>query len=155
MDVLLEWRRSLVVLTKIRPAPISSAPPHDVPHRQHHSLQPDSRQHVDVDAIRKSSVVAMKQNVTGEIKNPLVGISKNQLMADVDAFAQKNDLVDIAPYLRKGALVAQSPKDFENIPELDDADRLALREEESRRWKHPWSLYMTITLNSVAAAIQG
>lgn len=97
----------------------------------------------------------MKENVTGEIKNPLVGIPKDQLMEDVEAFAQKNDLMDIVPLLRKGALVAQSPKDFENIPELDDMDRLVLREEETRRWKHPWALYMTITLNSIAAAIQG
>ncbi|KXT01595.1 hypothetical protein AC579_8959 [Pseudocercospora musae] len=122
---------------------------------QHNGFHPDGQHHLDVDAIRKSSVIAMKENVTGEIKNPLLGIPKDQLMEDVEAFAQKHDLMDIVPLLRKGALVAQSPKDFENIPELDDTDRLVLREEETRRWKHPWALYMTITLNSIAAAIQG
>jgi hypothetical protein len=30
-----------------------------------------------------------------------------------------------------------------------------LREEVTHRWKHPWALYFTIILNSIAAAIQG
>jgi hypothetical protein len=59
------------------------------------------------------------------------------------------------PYLRKGALVAQSPGHIENITELDEADRQSLREEVTRRWKHPRILYFTIVLNSIAAAIQG
>lgn len=60
---------------------------------------------------RKQSVVAMTENVTGEIKNPLVGIPKDQLMADVDEFARKYgfDPETEVPLLRKGALVAQSP----------------------------------------------
>lgn len=38
---------------------------------------------------------------------------------------------------------------------LDEAEKQALREEVTRRWKHPWPLYYTIILNSIAAAIQG
>lgn len=107
------------------------------------------------DAIRKQSVAAMTPNVTGEIRNPLLDIPKEQLMADVEAFAERHGMSEHIPLLRKGALVAQSPTDFENIPELDDADRDALRTEITHRWKHPWALYMTIVLNSIAAAIQG
>jgi hypothetical protein len=84
---------------------------------------------------RKQSVVAMTENVTGEIKNPLVGIPREQLMADVDEFAKKygfNSETEV-PLLRKGALVAQSPADFENIPDLDDGDRDALRREITHR----------------------
>lgn len=60
---------------------------------------------------RKQSVVAMTENVTGEIKNPLVGIPKGQLMDEVDEFARKYgfDPETEVPLLRKGALVAQSP----------------------------------------------
>lgn len=112
-------------------------------------------QRVDEHAIRKRSVAAMQENVTGEIRNPLVGIPKDQLLANVDDFAQKYDLIDRIPLLRKGALVAQNPADFENLAELDDNDRQVLREEITRRWHHPWALYMTIVLNSIAAAIQG
>lgn len=99
----------------------------------------------------------MTENLTGEIKNPLVGIPKVQLLAEVDAFASKYGFRESTelPLLRKGALVAQTPADFENIPELDEQDRVALREEITRRWKHPKQLYMTIILNSIAAAIQG
>ncbi|RMY63576.1 hypothetical protein D0864_12596 [Hortaea werneckii] len=107
------------------------------------------------DAIRKQSVAAMTQNVTGEIRNPLLDIPKDQLMADVESFAERHGMSEHLPLLRKGALVAQSPADFENISELDDADRDALRTEITHRWKHPWALYMTIVLNSIAAAIQG
>lgn len=77
----------------------------------------------------------MTENVTGEIKNPLVGIPKDQLLADVDVFAHKygfNRETEV-PLLRKGALVAQSPADFENMPELDDDDRNALRREITHR----------------------
>ncbi len=51
--------------------------------------------------------------------------------------------------------MAQNPGDFENIAELDETDRKFLREEVTHRWKHPWALYYTIILNSIAAAIQG
>ena len=57
--------------------------------------------------------------------------------------------------LKKGALVAQSPKKFNEIDELDDDDRRYLRQEVEHRWRQPKLLYFTIFLNSVAAAIQG
>lgn len=76
-------------------------------------------------------------------------------MDDVESWAQKNEMNDILPLLRKGALIARDPNDFENIAELDEEDREALRIERTHRWKHPWALYFTIILNSVAAAIQG
>ena len=84
-----------------------------------------------------------------------MGIAKPHLMADVEAYANKFDLNHILPLLKKGALVAQNPRNFENIEELDEAERQALREELTHRWKHPWALYFTIILNSIAAAIQG
>lgn len=76
-------------------------------------------------------------------------------MADVEAYANKFDLNDILPLLKKGALVAQNPRSFESIEELNEGERQALREEVTHRWKHPWALYFTIILNSIAAAIQG
>lgn len=62
---------------------------------------------------------------------------------------------DIQPLLVKGALAAQSPHLFDEIDELDEGDRTALREEVTHRWKLPRLLYITIVLNSIAAAIQG
>jgi hypothetical protein len=39
---------------------------------------------------------------------------------------------DIEPLLKKGALIAQSPKDFESLPELDEADKAIIRRETTR-----------------------
>jgi len=89
------------------------------------------------------------------IKNPLVGIPKDDLLRDVELYATEHDLVDALPYLRKGALVAQNPAGFETIEELDEEDRAALRDEKAHRWKHPKALYFTIVLSSISAAIQG
>jgi hypothetical protein len=76
-------------------------------------------------------------------------------MQDVEEFAREKDLEDILPLLRKGALVAQNPAEFENIDELEEHERQNLREEVTHRWRHPKILYFTIILNSIAAAIQG
>jgi hypothetical protein len=92
---------------------------------------------------------------TSRIKNPLVGIPKDQLLQDVKEFAAEYNVTELEPYLIKGALVAQSPHHIDQIHELDEEDRRVLREETSHRWRHPKILYFTIILNSIAAAIQG
>ncbi|KAJ5104495.1 Major facilitator superfamily domain general substrate transporter [Penicillium alfredii] len=100
-------------------------------------------------------VWGMTENVAGEIKNPLAWVPRDQLMADVEAYATEYGLEEITVILKKGALVGQAPVDFERISELDENDRLVLRQEITNRWKHPWALYYTIFLNSISAAIQG
>lgn len=75
----------------------------------------------------------MTQNVTGEIKNPLSGLTKAELMADVENFARKNGMQEELDLLKKEALIAQNPADFENIAELNDEDREHLRIEVTRR----------------------
>jgi MFS family permease len=84
-----------------------------------------------------------------------VGIPKEQLLANVEEFAKDRGLEEHLPILIKGALVAQSPALIDDITELDETDRVALREEVTHRWKLPKPLYMTVVLNSIAAAIQG
>lgn len=92
----------------------------------------------------------------GEIRNPLRDIPKEELLNNVTTFHQNKHLPeDILPLLKKGALVAQNPTEFEAIEELEESDKQPLREEITKRWKHPWALYYTIILNSIAAAIQG
>ncbi|GFF22939.1 polyol transporter 5 [Aspergillus udagawae] len=99
--------------------------------------------------------VNVQEVVAAGIENPLAALSKDDLLRDVDRYAQEYSLDDILPLLQKGALVAQNPGDFENMAELDETDRQFLREEVTHRWRHPWALYYTIVLNSIAAAIQG
>lgn len=64
-------------------------------------------------------------------------------------------MVDALPELRRGALAAQRPAEFESIEELTEDDRILLRAEKAHRWRHPKMLYFTILLNSISAAIQG
>ncbi|KAK3703563.1 hypothetical protein LTR37_014410 [Vermiconidia calcicola] len=104
---------------------------------------------------RKQSVAHLTENLSGEIKNPLVDIPREDLLREVDAFADAHDLHDILPELRKGALAAQSPAAFETIEELNEEDKTQLREEIEHRWRQPRILYFAIVLSSIAAAIQG
>ena len=106
---------------------------------------------VDAGHVRRRHVLT-----TGcRVRNPLVDIPKAQLLADVAAFVTEHGLEAEKDLLIKGALAAQSPAFLDDIVELDDADRNVLRAEVTNRWRLPKMLYLTIILNSVAAAIQG
>jgi hypothetical protein len=61
---------------------------------------------------------------------------------------------EITPLLRKGALVAQDPGNFEQIHELNSDELDALRNETLHKWRQPRALYMTVILCSVGAAVQ-
>ena len=100
-------------------------------------------------------VLSDRADILFRIRNPLVGMSRDALMRDVDSFAQRYELQDIVPLMRKGALAAQNPLGLETIDGLDESDRTILRTEITNRWRQPKILYITIFLNSVAAAIQG
>ncbi|KAG6095971.1 hypothetical protein E4U30_001855 [Claviceps sp. LM220 group G6] len=92
-----------------------------------------------------------------EIENPLRHLSHDELFAKVSVFHDHKHLQDHIDLslLQRGALVAQDPANFEALDLLDDVEKNALRQEHTHRWKHPWALYYTIILNSIAAAIQG
>ena len=66
------------------------------------------------------------------IINPLAGIPKHTLLSNVADFCAKHGLSDKLPVFEKGALVAQSPNDFDDIAELDEDDRYHLRREITR-----------------------
>lgn len=70
-------------------------------------------------------------------------------------FAQETGMTSEIDLLKKGALVAQSPGEYENIAELDEDERAALRIEVTKKWNHPWKLYMTVIVCSLGAAVQG
>lgn len=88
-------------------------------------------------------------------QNPLAGLSKNELFRNVENYAQKHDLGNILDLLKKGALVAQNPDHPETIGELGPEDVAILQDEKAHRWRHPKTLYTTVALNSIGAAIQG
>ncbi|KAF8645383.1 hypothetical protein AX16_007885 [Volvariella volvacea WC 439] len=99
--------------------------------------------------------IDLANNVQAKIQNPLYGIPRETLFAQVEDFAREKGMEDITPLLKKGALLAQNPKDFENISELDEADREIIRRETTHKWSQPRDLYLTVIICSIAAAVQG
>ena len=86
--------------------------------------------------------------------NPLAKLTRDEVIRNVDEFAEERGMTDIAHLLRKGALVARDPPAFESIEELDGDERAALQNEVVHKWHQPRALYLTVILCSVAAAVQ-
>ncbi|KAH6603290.1 sugar transporter [Trichoderma cornu-damae] len=124
----------------------------DVPYQEHNEKTVQDYSAGDTG----KKLAELTENLEGEIRNPLRGIPKEDLFANVAEFHRSRGLPsDILFLLQKGALVAQNPAAFESLDELDEDEKQALREEVTHRWKHPWALYYTVGLCSIAAAIQG
>ncbi|KAI9736988.1 MAG: hypothetical protein M1834_000577 [Cirrosporium novae-zelandiae] len=99
--------------------------------------------------------VNLNSNASARIRNPLAGIPRDRLMADVENFAQEHGMVDIVEDIRKGALVAQDPVKFETVEGLTDEEKQSIRDEVLHKWKQPFALYWTVILCSIGAAVQG
>lgn len=76
-----------------------------------------------------------------EDKNPLAGLTKEDLLADVEAFAREKNLEHILGDLKRGALVAQDPRSFEALDELSEDEKVLLRREKTHRWSQPFMMY--------------
>lgn len=72
----------------------------------------------------------------------------------MEDFANEYNVTDILPQLKKGALVARDPEDFEAVPDLTEQEVMALRDEVLHKWRQPKALYFTIILCSIGAAVQ-
>lgn len=81
-------------------------------------------------------------------------MTKNQIIRDVEEFAQEYNVIYILPELKKGALVARDPTEFETVADLTDPELTALRDEVLHKWRQPKQLYFTIILCSIGAAVQ-
>ncbi|KAJ0117209.1 hypothetical protein J7T55_003619 [Diaporthe amygdali] len=97
-------------------------------------------------------------NLDAKIKNPLAGIPKHELMSQVEDFADEKCLVEYTDILKKGALIAQDPENYDNIlgeHQLTQEECMALQAEVKHKWRVPKMLYLTIITCSIGAAVQG
>ncbi|KAK8191885.1 hypothetical protein HDK77DRAFT_64056 [Phyllosticta capitalensis] len=117
-------------------------------------IEKATAQHVDADE-HASEDVNLNSNVEAKIKNPLAGISHGLLMSQVEDFANEQNMVDKMDLLKKGALVAQNPTEFESIEGLTQDERTALTREVTHKWSQPTALYFTVILCSIGACVQG
>jgi hypothetical protein len=93
-----------------------------------------------------------------KLKNPLIGMSRDDILADVDLFVNDKGLLEHREVFVKGALLAQhmnTPGAFENIPEITEDEKYRLRREETNRWDQPFMLYFLCTLCAGSAIVQG
>ncbi|KAH8995253.1 hypothetical protein EDB86DRAFT_1186773 [Lactarius hatsudake] len=94
-------------------------------------------------------------NINVKLANPLAGLSHEELVASGAEFARTHGLGHLEEEFKKGALAAQDPLAFENVPYFTEDDKKIFRRELTHRWDHPGTLYHLVILCSVAAAVQG
>lgn len=90
------------------------------------ALVEEQKEHVD-----------LAHNVNAKIQNPLHGISKPHLMRQVEEFVREKGFEEYTDVFKKGALLAQNPKAWESLEELDEEDREVLRREITRKYPLP------------------
>lgn len=115
---------------------------------------PDSDEKADFVERGAAQDVNPHANLSAKIKNPLAQVSPEQLKINVEQFARENELTDILPVLMKGAFVAKDPPAFESVEGLTEDEKTAIRNEVLHKWRQPKSLFFTIILCSVGAAVQ-
>jgi hypothetical protein len=98
-----------------------------------------------------------RRNLNAKLANPLAGYSYAELEEMGAEYAEKHGLGDKTDVLafKKGAVLAQDPLRYDDLPMLDAEDKAVLRKEFEHRWTQPKLLYLVIVLCSTAAAVQG
>jgi len=94
-------------------------------------------------------------SISAKIQNPLSHMTEEEMLRDVDQFTQENNFQEIHHLLRKGALVARDPKNFATVDGITEHETNAITNEVLHKWRQPLTLYLTIILCSVGAAVQG
>lgn len=84
-----------------------------------------------------TETIDVNHNPSGQVKNPLAGIPRAQLMSDVEQFCSDKGLQDEVELIKRGALVAQSPLAFEEMEELSEEEKKVLTREQTHKWSHP------------------
>ncbi|KAL4897147.1 galactose-proton symport [Aspergillus ambiguus] len=126
------------------------------PHVQENDVQVEKNASDEESAEKgQTEHINLNQNLSAKIKNPLADLSQEQVIRDVEQFARDHALEEVLPALRKGALISRDPENYRSVPDLSDEDIAAIDNEVAHKWRQPWSLYFTIILCSIGAAVQG
>lgn len=123
----------------------------------------DGRGHEDIHhdehtAERSASTATRKASVAALLRNPLTGMSEEEVIGDVDQFVQDRGLDEYRDAFRKGALLArvnQRADGFEYVSSIPNNEKEILRQEISHRWNQPFMLYFLVILCAGSAIVQG
>ena len=97
-------------------------------------------------------------SVAAKLRNPLAGLSEEQVIADVDAWCVDKGLVEHQDAFRKGALIArmgQRDDGYEYVSQLSSEEKEIFRNEQAHRWSQPFMLYFLVILCAGSAIVQG
>ena len=103
----------------------------------------------------RANVAKNTEKLSKAFENPLSGLTKEELLANVDDFCRRFKLTDFRETFHKGALIAQDPDSRDNLPGLTEDERTVLEREHTHRWSQPFTLYWLCVMCSMAAAVQG
>jgi hypothetical protein len=116
--------------------------------------------HVENTSGHRGSVAsgARQASVTAKLRNPLVGLTEEQVLADVETWCAEKGLTEDLDSFRKGALIArvgQRDDGYEYVGILSDEEKGWLRHETGHRWSQPKMLYFLVVLCAGSAIVQG
>lgn len=109
-------------------------------------------------ATRNASTATRKASVAALLRNPLTGMSEEEVIADVDDFVEAKGLQEHREAFRKGALLArvnQRADGFEYVSSVPEDEKAVLRNEIEKRWSQPFMLYFLVILCAGSAIVQG
>lgn len=109
---------------------------------------------VDTEYLEDELHKDLRTNLSGEIRNPLAGLTESELNSQVVTFCNRYDFNERIETFQKAALVAQRPQDFETITTLTDDDKYHIRRETTNKWRLPFDMYMCIAVVSIGSALQ-
>lgn len=109
---------------------------------------------------RRASVASAtrKASVAAKLRNPLAGMTEQEVIRDVDAWVEEKGLAEYRDEFQKGALIArvgQREDGFEYVSQLNEEEKGLLRHEITHRWDHPFMLYFLVVLCAGSAIVQG
>lgn len=96
--------------------------------------------------------------VAALLRNPLTGMSDQDVLNDADRFVEEKGLTEHREAFRKGALLAKvlnQDDGFERIDIVSEEEKVTLRREVSNRWHQPFMLYFLSALCAGSAIVQG
>lgn len=107
---------------------------------------------------RRSTIGDTKVNHAAKLRNPLVGMSDEDVLADVENFVEERGLTEHRDVFRKGALLAchnEREDAFEDLDAISEEEKSYLRREITHKWSQPFTLYFLVVLCAGSAIVQG
>lgn len=125
-----------------------------------HSISHASSSSGNHDPSEKANTGPEGVTAAAKLRNPLTGMTEEEVIQDVDAFVDSKGLEKSRDAFRKGALLARvnqrSPETgFLQISALSAEEKGWLQDEVNHRWRQPFMLYFLVVLCAGSAIVQG